>query len=64
LVADLLGLALYLMAGLMIALVTEQQRRTQLRLEQANQQLAERQAEIEALNHQLQRAMTETYHRF
>jgi len=62
-VTDLLELSLYLMAGLMIALVTEQQRRTQLHLEQANHQLVLRQTEIETLNDQLQRAMTETYHR-
>ena len=67
---DWIGLALYLMAGLMIALVTEMQRKAKRRAEaneqaaeRARQEVAERHAEVESLNRQLRRAMMETYHR-
>jgi two-component sensor histidine kinase len=51
------------MAGLMIAVLNEMQRRATRRAESAHRALLERQREIEALNQRLQRAMTETYHR-
>jgi two-component sensor histidine kinase len=67
---DLLGMALYVMAGLMILCLNELQRRDKLRAEtsqhaaeQARTLLEERQDEIERLNERLQLATTETYHR-
>jgi two-component sensor histidine kinase len=60
---DLHGLFVYLMAGLMIALLNQMQRQAQRRAELAHLALQERQSEIESLNLRLQRSMTETYHR-
>jgi len=61
--SDIHGLLIFVMAGLMIAVLNEMQRRATRRAELARLALQERQAEIEALNTRLQRAMTETYHR-
>src|SRR5579862_9291580 len=67
---DTLALALYVMAGLMIALVNETERQakqraedSRLSAEHAQALLEERNVEIERLNEQLHRAITETYHR-
>src|SRR5579871_6762650 len=67
---DLLGMALYILAGLMILYLNELQRRDKLRAEtsqqaaeQARSLLEERQEKIESLNERLHQAMTETYHR-